>query len=238
MIVAWRGLAVREHVVRHLVVVVAAAGLVAGCAPKLTTQQALVEEAFKACQPQGPSTKLEKVQPDGKFSVVGREAEAQRVHDCMVRFDQAERRDPRAAAPPAPPAPAVTPPAAVTTQPLVAGRLPGTWRGTLRLPPRAAGETEIASPATMRFTVVAGAIRWTLSSGTGSAVAADGSALVVDNELRMTGSVHGGAGRAAPANGRPVGVRYAGTLVGDRLEVTGVTADQQVHMISVRRVTE
>ena len=218
----------RERVVRRLIVVVAAAGLVAGCAPKLTTQQALVEEAFKVCQPQGPSTKLEKVQPDGKFTVIGREAEAQRVHDCMVRFDQAERRDARPAAPPPPPT--------VTTQPLVAGRLPGTWRGTLRLPPRAAGESEIASPATVRFTVVAGALRWSLASGTGSAVAADGSAVVVDNELRMTGAVHGGAGRAAPPNGRPMGVRYAGTLVGDRLEVTGVTADQQVHMISVRRV--
>lgn len=218
----------RERMVRRLIVVVAAAaGLVAGCAPKLTTQQALVEEAFKTCQPQGPSTKLEKVQPDGKFTVIGREAEAQRVHDCMVRFDQAERRDTRAAAPPVP---------TVTTQALVAGRLPGTWRGTLRLPPRAAGETEIASPATVRFTVVGGALRWSLATGTGSAVAADGSAVVVDNELRMTGAVHGGAGRAAPANGRPVGVRYAGTLVGDRLEVTGVTADQQVHMISVRRV--
>ena len=220
----------RERMVRRLIVVVATAGLVAGCAPKLTTQQALVEEAFNACQPQGPSTKLEKVERDGRFTVIGREADAQRVHECMVRFDQAARRDTR------PPAPAVTTPPAVTTQPLAAGRLPGTWRGTLRLPPRAAGETEIASPATVRFTVVAGALRWTLSSGTGSAVAADGSAVVVDNELRMTGSVHGGAGRAAPANARPVGVRYAGTLVGDRLEVTGVTADQQVHMLSVRRV--
>jgi hypothetical protein len=33
-------------------------------------------------------------------------------------------------------------------------------------------------------------------------------------------------------------VRYAGTMVGDRLEVTGVTGDQQVHLISVRRVAE
>ena len=80
----------RERLVRHLVVV-AAAVLVAGCAPKVTARQALVEEAFKACQPQGPSTRLEKVQPDGRFSVVGREADAQRVHDCMVRFHRSDR---------------------------------------------------------------------------------------------------------------------------------------------------
>jgi hypothetical protein len=216
---------VRERVVRRLIVV-AAALLAVGCAPKLTIQQALVHEAFKACQPQGASTKLEKVEPDGKFSVVGREGEAQRVHDCMVRFDAAERRDGRAAAP-------------VTTQPLLAGQLPGTWRGTLTLPPRAAGASEVASPATVRFTVVGGSLRWILATATaGPAVAADGSAVVVDNELRMTGAVRPAGGRAAGANGRPVSVRYAGTMVGDRLEVTGVTGDQQVHLISVRRVAE
>lgn len=213
----------RERVVRRLVVV-AAAVLIAGCAPKLTTQQALVEEAFKACQPQGPSTKLEKIERDGKFSVVGREGDAQRVHDCMVRFDRSERLG--------------ATPTAVTTQPLVAGRLPGTWRGTLTLPPRTAGAAEVASPATVRFTVVGGGLRWTLATaGTGESVAADGSAVVVDNELRMTGSVRPGSRPPAP-NGRTVPVRYAGTLVGDRLEVTGVTGDKQVHLISVRRVAE
>ena len=213
-----------ERVGQRLIVIAAAAVLAGGCAPKLTTQQALVEEAFKACRIQGPSTRLEKVERDGKFAVLGPEAEARRVHDCMVRFDQAERRDPRAAA--------------VTTQPLMAGQLPGTWRGTLRLPPRASGETEIASPATVRFTVVGGMLRWSLATGAGATVTGDGSAVVVENELRMSGAVRASGGRTGPANGRPVSVRYAGTLVGDRLEVTGVTGDQQVHLISVRRVTE
>jgi hypothetical protein len=220
---------VRERVVRRLVVV-AVAVLMVGCAPKLTTQQALVEEAFKACRPQGPSTRLEKVEPDGKFSVVGREGDAQRVHDCMVRFDRSDRLGATPGVAPAQPA---------TTQPLVAGRLPGTWRGTLTLPPRAAGAAEVAIPATVRFTVVGGALRWTLATaGSGESVAADGSAVVVDNELRMTGSVRSVGGRAPATNGRTVSVRYAGTLVGDRLEVTGVTADKQVHLISVRRLTE
>lgn len=211
-----------ERVLRRLIVV--AVVLAAGCAPKLTTQQALVHEAFKACQPEGPSTKLEKVERDGRFSVLGREDEAQRVHDCMVRFDQAERR---------------AAPSPVTTQPLLAGRLPGTWRGTLTLPPRSSGEVEVASPATVRFSVVGGALRWSLATGTAAAaVAADGSAVVVDNELRMTGAVRARGGRAGSDNARPVSVRYAGTMVGDRLEVTGVTGDRQIHLISVRRVAE
>jgi hypothetical protein len=33
-------------------------------------------------------------------------------------------------------------------------------------------------------------------------------------------------------------VRYTGTMVGDRLEVTGVTTDKQVHVLSFRRAAE
>ncbi|HEU4369572.1 MAG TPA: hypothetical protein VFV05_15225 [Methylomirabilota bacterium] len=219
----------RRSEVRWLIAVLAL--LAAGCAPKLTTQQALVEEAFRSCQPQGPSTKLERVERDGKFSVVGKEGEAQRVHDCMVRFDQTERLGARAAAP----APATLAPAP-KAPPLQASRLPGTWRGTLTLPPRSTGDSEVASPATVRFTVVGGTLRWTLATGaTASAVAADGSAMVIDGELRMTGTVRPGSSRP-PADAKPVSVRYAGTMVGERLEVTGVTADKQVHLLSVRRV--
>jgi hypothetical protein len=197
--------------------------LAAGCAAKLTPQQALVEEAFETCRPQGPSTKLERVDRDGRFVVVGRESESQRVHDCMVRYAEPTRR---AAAPPAP-----------KTETLAASRLPGTWRGTLKLPARAAGEAEVASPATVRFAVAAGAIRWTLATNASSSLAADGVAVVVDGELRMTGTM-----RASSRTGEPtrsnVTVRYAGAMVGDRLEVTGVTTDRQVHVLSVRRVPE
>jgi len=88
-----------------------------GCAPKMTPQQALVEEAFQTCHAQGPSTKLERVDRDGRFSVVGRESESQRVHDCMMRYAEPTRRAPSAPAPRA--------------EALVASRLPGTWRGIL-----------------------------------------------------------------------------------------------------------
>jgi hypothetical protein len=198
--------------------------LAAGCAPKMTPQQALVEEAFVTCRAQGPSTKLERVERDGRFSVVGREAESQRVHDCMVRYAQPVRRETKAPAP--------------RPETLAASRLPGTWRGTLTLPPRAVGQPEVAKPATVRFAVSAGSLRWSMATNAATApLAADGTAVVVDGELRMTGTM-----RAAKASGEPtrssITVRYAGAMVGDRLEVTGVTTDRQVHVLSVRRVAE
>ena len=201
--------------------------LMVGCAPKITPQQALVEEAFAVCRPQGPSTKLERVDRDGRFSVVGREPESQRVHDCMVRYAEPTKRPAPAGAPPA------GAPAAPKVELLVASRLPGTWRGTLKLPPRAAGEVEVSSPALLRFVVAAGSIRWSLASGTTAVpLVADGTAIVVDGELRMTGTVRMESVRSN------VGVRYAGTMVGDRLEVTGVTTDKQVHNLSIRRTAE
>jgi len=211
--------------------------LMVGCAPKITPQQALVEEAFAVCRPQGPSTKLERVDRDGRFSVVGREPESQRVHDCMVRYAEPTRRPAPAVAPAAGAPPAGAPPAGALPAPkaesLVASRLPGTWRGTLKLPPRAAGEVEVSSPALLRFVVAAGSIRWSLASGTTAVpLVADGTAIVVDGELRMTGTVRMESVRSN------VGVRYAGTMVGDRLEVTGVTTDKQVHNLSIRRTVE
>jgi len=198
--------------------------LAAGCAPKMTPQQALVEEAFATCRAQGPSTRLERVERDGRFSVVGRETESRRVHDCMVRYAQPARRETSVPAP--------------RPETLAASRLPGTWRGTLKLPPRAVGEAEVATPATVRFAVSAGSLRWSMAtSSSPKLVAADGTAVVVDGELRMTGTM-----RAVKTGGQPVRssvtVRYAGAMVGDRLEVTGVTTDRQVHVLSVRRVAE
>lgn len=206
--------------------------LMVGCAPKITPQQALVEEAFAVCHAQGPSTKLERVDRDGRFSVVGRENESQRVHDCMVRYAQPTRRPAPPGTPPAGAPPAGAPPAP-KAEALVASRLPGTWRGTLKLPPRAAGEVEVSSPALLRFVVAAGSIRWSLASGTTAVpLVADGTAVVVDGELRMTGTVRMESVRSN------VGVRYAGTMVGDRLDVSGVTTDKQVHILSIRRTVE
>jgi hypothetical protein len=213
--------------------------LASGCAGKITPQQALVEEAFEMCRSQGPSAKLDRVDRDGRFSVVGRETDATRVHDCMVHYAEPTPRRP--GAPPVAPVPARTPARAPQSETLVASRLPGTWRGTLKIPPRAGGEVETASPALLRFDVSAGSLRWSLAAGaTAPGLAADGTAVVVDGELRMTGTVRT-AGTRPPSAEPPrssIGVRYAGTMVGDRLEVTGVTTDKQVHVLSIRRVVE
>jgi hypothetical protein len=219
-----------------------------GCVPKMTIQQALVEEAFEMCRSQGRSAELDRVDRDGTFSVVGRESDAKRVHECMVRYAENSRRpSPAGGVTPAPamiaPATVAPAPAQASTAPpaggLVASRLPGTWRGTLKLPPRATGEAEIASPATLSFAVAAGSLRWSLAA-TVPGLAADGTAVVVDGELRMTGTVRNAGVR--PSGTEPsrsgVTVRYAGTMVGDRLEVTGVTTDKQVHVLSIRRVGE
>ena len=240
-----------------------------GCAEKMTTQQALVEEAFGMCRAQGPSAKLERVDRDGRFSVVGKESDSQRVHDCMVRYAEPAKRPapagaaattaPPAGAPagsttpapviprPATPIPGMPPtatpapdggtPATGSSVPkaeaMVASRLPGTWRGTLKLPPRASGEAEVSSPAMLRFAVTAGSLRWSLASGTsGAPLNADGTAIVVDGEVRMTGTLRGDSARSN------ITVRYAGAMVGDRLEVTGVTTDRQVHVLTIRRTGE
>jgi hypothetical protein len=239
--------AVSEHCFRRLALVLSLV-LIAGCAPKLTTQQALVEEAYQACKSQGPSTRLERVERDGRFAVVGREAESRRVHDCMVRYAEPPRRAAQPGTPPAgtpvtpPPSapPSVSAPATAQPEPVAAGRMPGTWRGTLTQAARATGEAETASPATVRFAVAGGTLRWTLTAGAGRpTVTADGTAVVVDGALRMTGTVRATA-RAASAepSGSTVTVRYAGTLVGDRLDLRGVTTDKQVHVLSVRRAVE
>ncbi len=212
--------------------------LAAGCAGKITPQQALVEEAFEVCRSQGPSATLDRVDRDGRFSVVGRETDANRVHDCMLRYAEPPRRR---AGPPAAPSPTPAPVRAPQPETLVASRLPGTWRGTLKIPPRAAGEAEVASPALLRFDVSGGSLRWSLAAGASApGLAVDGTAVVVDGELRMTGTVRT-AGARPPSAEPPrssITVRYAGTMVGDRLEVTGVTTDKQVHVLSIRRVVE
>jgi hypothetical protein len=254
-VLEWAVDAVSEHRLRRYALVLSLV-LIAGCAPKLTTEQALVQEAFQVCRSQGPSTTLQRVERDGRFTVTGRESESRRVHDCMVRYAQPPKRATAPAVAPAAPAPGAIPaarapgtpsappiasaPVTARPEPLAAGRLPGTWRGTLKQPRRAPSEAEAASPATVRFTVAAGTLQWTLTAGAVTpTVAADGTAVVVDGELRMTGTVRmaGQAVTAGPSRST-VSVRYTGTMVGDRLEVTGVTTDKQVHVLSFRRAAE
>jgi Aspartyl protease len=65
------------------------------CAPGLTSRQTLTWDAYKACQPEGPSTRLEGVRPDGNWYVEGVEGEVFKVHRCMQEYWQRAAREGR-----------------------------------------------------------------------------------------------------------------------------------------------
>jgi hypothetical protein len=69
--------------------------LTAACAPQLTPSQALTWDAYKACQSEGPSTNLERVQPDGNWYVTGREGEIFKVSACMQDYWRKAARENR-----------------------------------------------------------------------------------------------------------------------------------------------
>lgn len=59
---------------------------VASCAQKMTLAQEITWDAFKACEAEGPATNLERVLPDGRWYILGRENLTKRVNDCMMRY--------------------------------------------------------------------------------------------------------------------------------------------------------
>ena len=62
--------------------------------------------------------------------------------------------------------------------------------------------------------------------------------MVVDGELQMTGTMRASNRTSGEPTRSNITVRYAGVMIGDRLEVTGITTDKQVHVLSIRRVNE
>jgi hypothetical protein len=216
----------RDLVRPRLIPLLAILGL-AACGPTLTKPQHLVQDAYDVCRNQGASTKLETVSTEGRWSLVGREGEVQKVNACMGRYTRQVTQ---------PPPPDT---AAVARQVTDAIRVPGTWKGMLRLAARS-GETVPPSPVTLRLLKDGTALRWQLTTTyNGADSVATGVALITGERLRLTGNF-----RQPPAAGRPVtgdGTRllevvYMGQLAGDTLDVTGLTADQQVHVLSLRRV--
>jgi hypothetical protein len=199
----------------------------AACGPTLTKPQRLVHDAYDVCRGQGTSAKLESVSNDGRWSLIGREGEVQKVNACMGRYTRQVTQPPPATdtaakAAPAPPAEAI--------------RVPGTWKGMLRLAARS-GETVAPSPVTLRLLKDGTALRWQLAATyNGADASAGGVALVTGDRLRLTGTYRP-PGRAATSDGtRPLEVVYMGQVTGDELGVTGLTSDQQVHVLSLRRV--
>jgi len=198
------------------------------CAPSLTKPQQIVRDAYDVCRGQGPSAKLETVSEDGRWSLIGREGEVQKVNACMGRYTRQVTQPPPAADTAAKAAPAAA----------EAIRVPGTWKGMLRLAARS-GETVPPSPVTLRLLKDGTALRWQLAATyNGSDASAGGVAVVTGDRLRLTGTYRPPAsGRTAASDGaRPLEVVYMGQVNGDELGVTGLTSDQQVHVLSMRRV--
>jgi hypothetical protein len=196
----------------------------AACAPSLTKPQQIVHDAYDVCRGQGTSAKLESVSTDGRWSLVGREGEVQKVNACMGRYARQVTQPPP------------TEPAAKAAPAAEGIRVPGTWKGMLRLAARS-GETVAPSPVTLRLLKDGTALRWQLAATyNGSDASAGGVAMVTGDRLRLTGTYRP-PGRAAASDGtRPLEVVYMGQLTGEELGVTGLTSDQQVHVLSLRRV--
>lgn len=115
----------------------------------------------------------------------------------------------------------------------------GTWRGTLRLPPRVQGDGPLISSATLQISEQNGLMQWSLTSTQrGEEVKAAGTAELSGDTLRLSGRYDQPA--HAPAMGTVslprVSIVYSGTLSRDAFEATGLTGDNRVHMLSVRRV--
>jgi hypothetical protein len=199
----------------------------AACGPTLTKPQQLVHDAYAVCRGQGSSTKLETVTAEGRWSLLGREGEVQRVNNCMGRYTRSVTQ---------PTPPPETQVAKAPTEPI---RVPGTWKGMLRLASRS-GESAPPSPVTLRLLKDTTGLRWQLATTyNGADASATGMATVTGDRLRLTGTFRfpAAAGKPAATDGaRPLEVVYMGQLAGDILDVTGLTADQQVHVLSLRRV--
>src|SRR5262245_13551646 len=200
----------------------------AACSSMLTKPQQLVHDVYDVCRGQGVSAKLENVSPEGRWSLIGREGEVQKVNACMGRYTRQVTQSPAADTT----AKAVTP--AVTE----AIRVPGTWKGMLRLAARS-GETVAPSPVTLKLLKDGIALRWQLAATyNGADASAGGVATITGDRLRLTGIFRPpAAGRAAASDGlRSLEVVYMGQVAGDELGVTGLTSDQQVHVLSLHRV--
>jgi len=204
----------------------------AACGPTLSKPQQLVHDAYDVCRGQGASAKLETVSPEGRWSLIGREGEVQKVNACMGRYARQVTQPPPAADTTAKAAPAPAP-----VEPI---RVPGTWKGMLRLAARS-GETVAPSPVTLRLLKDGTALRWQLAATyNGADASAAGVATITGDRLRLTGTFRPpAAGRAVASDGpRPLEVVYMGQVTGDELGVTGLTSDQQVHVLSMRRVSD
>jgi hypothetical protein len=88
--------------IRTAVALLLSATLATSCASQLSPRQELTWDAYKACQAEGPSTRLEVIKETGGWKIVGREGEVFKVGTCMREYQKKARLEGRApAVPPA-----------------------------------------------------------------------------------------------------------------------------------------
>ena len=128
------------------------------------------------------------------------------------------------------PATAAVAPGGPTGAPAGAQALAGTWRGTLQT-----GRRNVSGP--ISFTVTLRAVedgnefRWSLLSAAGSEIGRGAVEATADG-VRLTGSFDQDTAAGPPR----VKATYAGSVGGDTFDATGVTSDQRVQTLSLRRV--
>jgi len=107
--------------------------------------------------------------------------------------------------------------------------LPGTWRGTLQTGRRTLGGS-ITFPVTLRVVEDGNGLKWTLLRAGGSEIGR-GTVETPADGVRLTGSYDQDTSAGPPR----VKVTYSGSVAGDAFDATGVTADQRVQTLTLRR---
>ena len=105
----------------------------------------------------------------------------------------------------------------------------GTWRGTLHTGRRTVGGA-ITFPVTLRVVEDGNGLRWILLRAGGSEIGRGAVETAADG-VRLTGSYDQDAAAGPPR----VKVTYSGSFGSDAFDATGVTADQRVQTLTLRR---
>lgn len=123
---------------------------------------------------------------------------------------------------------AAAPGAATTPTTAALQAVVGTWRGTLRTGRNVGGP--ITFPVTLRVVEDSNGLRWILLRAGGSEIGR-GAVETATDGLRLSGSYDQDTSAGPPR----VKVTYSGSVAGDAFDATGVTADQRVQTLTLRR---
>ncbi|MGH7354151.1 MAG: DUF4410 domain-containing protein [Candidatus Rokuibacteriota bacterium] len=123
-------------------------------------------------------------------------------------------------------------PAAPSAQSLV-----GTWRGTLRVPPASQASGPRTWPVVLQVADASGGVSWQLArTDQAHGVIARGTVEATRDGVRLSGTYDQETFVALGGQTLPqVKVTYTGAVAADTFDATGITGDQRVYVLSVRR---